>query len=388
MTTSTPRRVGVLYPAADPLSPENWSGSPRGIGTGLAALGIEVVPLGTRDARPPARARSAWARLVAGAGTAGARDPRRVAARTALLRDAVRRAGPLDAVVAMGSEMYDLGRVRSTVPTVTYDDGTLVQQWSSPDSDIRGTEVPEDVVRRWFAAQAASSLAADACCVSTSWAARSFTDDLGVPAARVHVVGMGHRPRRPVPEVTRDWEHPRFLFVGIDWRRKNGDAVVRAFREVRASLPDASLDVVGEHGPLDEPGVTGHGLLRRSDPQAQRLLDELFARATAFVLPSRFDPSPIAYLEAGSVGLPVVATTEGGAGELLGPAALTVHPDDDRAIVAAMRRLADPTTARDLGAEAAQRTAGSTWEGVARRIVDAVSPRSAEAVRSGVTRDG
>ena len=346
------------------------------------------MPIGTRDARLHARVRSGWARLAAGTGTVGARDPRRVAARTALLRDAVRRAGPLDGLIAMGSELYVLGDVRGTAATATYDDASLVQQWSSPDSDIRGTGIGEDVVRPWFAGQRASSLAADVCCVSTGWAGRSFTEDLGVPADRVRVVGMGHRPRLPVPDVTRDWQRPRFLFVGIDWRRKNGDAVVRAFRDVRAALPDARLDVVGEHGSLDEPGVTGHGLLRRSDPEAQRLLDELFARATAFVLPSRFDPSPIAYLEAASVGLPVVATTEGGAGELLGPAALTVHPDDRAAIVDAMRRLADPVTARTLGDEAARRAAGSTWEGVARRLLQAVGTRPSDSRRTEVTPAG
>jgi glycosyltransferase involved in cell wall biosynthesis len=289
------------------------------------------------------------------------------------LSQALARAAPLDGVVAMGTEMYDLATIRpSGVPVATYDDGTLLQMWRCVDSDIRKSAFPEKAVHRWFARQASSSRAASVCCVSTGWAARSFTEDYGIEPERVHVVGMGHRPRSHDAVVERDWSAPRFLFVGIDWRRKNGDAVVRAFGDVRNSFPNATLDVVGRHRQLDEPGVTGHGFLPREEAWAQERLDSLFARATAFVLPSRFDPSPIAYLEAASAGIPVIATTEGGAGELLGSAAITVHPDDHDALVSAMCRLADPAVCRSMGAQAARRAAESSWTDVATRILQAL----------------
>jgi len=129
---------------------------------------------------------------------------------------------------------------------------------------------------------------------------------------------------------------------------------------------------VGRHPKLDQPGVVGHGFLAREDAAAQARLDALFASATAFVLPSRFDPSPIAYLEAASAGLPVIATTEGGAGELLGAAAITVHPDDPAGLVAAMRRLADPETAQSMGAQASHNARHASWSDVARRILGAL----------------
>jgi glycosyltransferase involved in cell wall biosynthesis len=132
------------------------------------------------------------------------------------------------------------------------------------------------------------------------------------------------------------------------------------------------LDVVGQHPPINQPGVRGHGFLPRDDAAAQAVLDTLFATATAFVLPSRFDPSPIAYLEAASAGLPVIATTEGGAGELLGSAAITVHPDDGPALVAALLHLADPEIARVMGAQAEQNARSASWSEVARRVLEAL----------------
>ena len=151
----------------------------------------------------------------------------------------------------------------------------------------------------------------------------------------------------------RDWSTSE---ISLRWRwlgAKNGDAVLRAFARLRASHPSATLDIVGDHPRLDQPGVTGHGFLPRENHDAQRELDALYARATAFVLPSRFDAAGMAYLEAASAGLPVIATTEGGAPEMLGNAAIAVHPDDEDGLIEAMERLAEPTTAQHLGVETA-----------------------------------
>jgi glycosyltransferase involved in cell wall biosynthesis len=366
------RRVGVLYPTRSATSRENWSGSPAGIASGLEARGLEVVPIGTAVPHPTSLAFRTRERL-------GRRDPlrsrsqERTDLRTEVLRLSVRRNAPLDALVAMGTDLYELARCRPhDVPVATFDDGTLAQQWRNADSDIRGMAPPEGLVRQWCATQAASSRAADVCCVSTSWAAESFVRDYQVRATDVRVVGMGHRPRRAAGNATRSWTTPRFLLVGVDWQRKNGAAVLEAFRHVRAEVPGATLHVVGRHPRLDEAGVVGHGLLSLDDPEAQARLDHLFATATAFVLPSRFDPSPIAYLEAASAGLPVVATTEGGAGELLGEAAISVGPDDHRALVAAMLRLTGPEEAARLGALSALRAEDATWTAVAGRILDAL----------------
>jgi len=146
--------------------------------------------------------------------------------------------------------------------------------------------------------------------------------------------------------------------------------VLNAFQRVRQHMPEATLDLVGEHPPVNQPGVKGHGFLARQDLAAQAQLDALFARATAFVLPSLFDPSPIAYLEAASSGLPVVATTCGGAGELLGDASICVDPHDREGLVQAMLRVARPQVAQAMGQQAALRAGDASWKSVAKRITD------------------
>jgi glycosyltransferase involved in cell wall biosynthesis len=372
-------RIGVLYPVREPLSPANWSGMPHGLADGLGAHGAEVVPVGAALPIGVHEAVAVLSRMGGQRGAVADRTLIRQAARNWALSRAIAAAGPIDALLAMGTEMYDLAAIRPAgVPVATYDDGTLLQMWRNPDSDIRLSGFPINVVRRWFRRQEASSRAASRCCVTTAWAACSFIEDYHVEPDRVCVVGMGHRPRDDAAQ-RRNWCVPRFLFVGVDWQRKNGDAVLKAFAAVSRDHPGATLDVVGRHPRLDLPRVTGHGFLPREDASAQRLLDRLFAQATAFVLPSRFDPSPIAYLEAASAGLPVIATSRGGASELLGDAAITVNPDDPAALVKAMHRLADPAIAQSMGAEASRAATTSTWSAVAGRVLAAMLPQTTTA---------
>lgn len=367
-------RVGLVHPSGDPMSPATWSGTPRGLADGLAAAGIDVVPV---SARVPAGARHVVAVVSRADGRRGYvahGSTVQVAARSAVLGRRIRRAR-VDAVLAMGTDLYDVRRsVPHGLPVVTFDDGTIAAIARHPDSALREAEFPPAEVERWQRRQAHACGRATVCCVSTSWAAGSVVDDYGVEPARVAVVGMGHRPRA-IDVGRRDWSVPRLLFVGVDWRRKNGDAVIAAFRHIRDRHPKATLDVVGEHPPLDLPGVHGHGLLRRGVAAEQATLDRLYERATMFVLPSRFDPSPIAYLEAASAALPVVATSEGGAAEILDGTAAVVHPADEAGLVHAIEGFCDPDTARAIGQRCAAVAADSTWDRVAARMLAELSRR-------------
>lgn len=366
-------RIALLYPHADPTSPVHWSGTPHGLAQGLVALGHEVVPLGCdmpASLRLPLALLSRWR---GARGTVAHREPVCALARSHVLAQALAKAGPLDALIAMGTDLYDLSRVLGErhLPVATFDDGCFAQFMRYADSDLHQQAYPEAAVQGWARRQAVACRRADAACVSTGWAGRALVDEMALPRERVRVVGMGHRPRRAA--TNRDWREPHLLFVGVDWRRKNGARVLKAFASLRAARPAATLDVVGQHPALMQAGVTAHGYLPREDGRAQALLDRLYARATAFVLPSLFDPSPIACLEAASAGLPVIATRCGGSAELLGDGAIAVDPHDDAQIAQAMDRLADGTTAQAMGTQASRHAAGCNWTDVARRIVASVT---------------
>jgi glycosyltransferase involved in cell wall biosynthesis len=213
------------------------------------------------------------------------------------------------------------------------------------------------------------------CCVASEWAGRSLVIDDGVDPRRVRVVGLGPGAGyEPDPHAARarDWRIPRFLFVGGDWTRKNGDAVVRALTEVRRFEPCATLDIVGHHPRICSDGVTGHGPLSRARPAERAKLDDLFARATCFVMPSVLEPFGRVYVEAATVGVPSIGTSAGGAADAVGPGGLLVDPNDEAALVDAMRRMCNPSAAASFG-EAARRYAELlTWDAIAQRLVRAL----------------
>jgi glycosyltransferase involved in cell wall biosynthesis len=213
---------------------------------------------------------------------------------------------------------------------------------------------------------------ARACTFMSQWAATSAIRDYGVPAEKVRVVGVGRNHTPPCP--SRDWSSPRALFVGLDWERKNGDAVLRAFARLRQRWHDARLDVAGNHPPLDMPGVHGHGPLSRADPEQSRRLEGLFAQATFFVLPTIEEPAGIVFAEAQAAGIASIASSSGGSATIVGDAGIIVDPHDDDAIAEAMLTLAEPATAARLGALALERAPLFTWRAVAERLLRALAP--------------
>lgn len=281
------------------------------------------------------------------------------------------RIAPLDGVLQFGVA-FDLP---PALPTVTIEDATFRQvrdghPWwwieRQPASVL-------DLIERHTRARYSQ---ARACAFMSHWAAASAIKDYGIPAEKVCVVGVGRNHVPPCPE--RDWSHPRALFVGKGWERKNGDAVLRAFARLRAQRPDARLDVVGDHPRLEMEGVHGHGLLSMADPAQGRRLEELFAAATFLVIPTLEEAAGIVFAEAQAAGIAAIATSVGGSATIVGDAGIIVDPRDDDAIAEAMSRLAEPALAARLGALAHERAPLFTWRAVAERLLRALVPAGVE----------
>ena len=374
--------VGVAYPG-DPEAAGTWSGTPASLGNAMKELGVTIEPL---RAEPPAslewlavqaltllrlpRTRVSPLRKRARVSrTISLYTGREMAAlRTSALRRRVRRAPHLDAVVQIGTSYALPPGLR----VATFEDMTVAQALSLPYPEWRCLSKREQAAAVERQGRAYSQ--AEACCFTTQWAADSAIRDYGVPAEKTHVVGVGrnHAPR----PAQRDWSVPRFLFVGGDWERKNGDAVVRSFARVRESISGARLDLVGSHPRVEAQGVFGHGWLSLADDDERRKLDGLFEQATCFVMPSLCEPSAISYVEAAAAGVPSIGSAVGGSGELIGDGGCVVDPLDEEALFSAMLRLSDGEVAREAGARALRRADHFTWPAVAGRILATLQPLS------------
>jgi glycosyltransferase involved in cell wall biosynthesis len=379
------KRIGVAFPG-DPSQPATWSGTPSGVMRGLREAGVEPVAI---RAEPSPVVRAVAFNLLSAAYLRPSRDvkaavqrsraaawasPGLVAVNSWAAPRRLRHAGRLDGIVQIGTG-YTL---ETDAPIATFEDMTILQTRALGQAYAGWDALSERAFESRLTGQRRAYERAAAVCVASRWAAASVIEEYGIAPEKVHVVGVGRN--HVAPAADRDWSAPRFLFVGMDWPRKNGEGVVRAFRELRRERPTARLDLVGGHPPVDEPGVTGHGVLGLDVPEQQERLERLFGEATCFVMPSFSEACGIAYVEAAAAGLPSIGTTSGGSDYLIGDGGLVVDPHDDAALLTAMRRLSDTDEARRTGAAAKLRSELFTWEAVGRRLLRALEGAPAEPI--------
>ena len=362
----SPLRVAVVA-TGDPASPATWSGSGAGLVAGLRGRGVEVV---TVDASPPPAVRTAA--LAVSAAVRRSRVDADYTRGLDLLRGKVaarrlRAAGPVDGAILLGAEQ----RLPAGTRYVVSADMTLLQARATHPVFSRLSDGTANAF-----AERQRRVYSDAVALApwSHWAARSLVDDYGADPARVHVVGAGRNHEVESPDA-RPWSPPRFLFVGREWERKGGPVLLEAFAAVQRALPEARLDVVGGHPPLDRPGVTGHGPLGFDVPDQARRVAALFAAATCFVMPSEVEPLGIVHAEAAAAGVPSIGSTVGGARTIIGDeGGRLTPPGDAAALEAAMLELGDPETARRMGEAARGRAAAFTWDAVAGRMLRALAP--------------
>jgi hypothetical protein len=348
-------RIAVVF-QGDATDPKAWSGIPAGISAGLAAAGAEPIPI---DAR--LRGGGRIARALRMDWIAQTTNPLFAAAGGRRADAAIAAAGGVEAALVIGSG-FSLG---AGIPTATYDDMTVVQAMAQHGSEYESVGARQR--NRWRQRQQRNYRQARACCLASEWAASSVREDYGIDPAKVHVIGFG---RNSAPQaLERDWSRPHFVFIGIDWERKQGQVVVDAFAAVRAAHPDATLDLVGGHPPIEAPGVSGHGVLSLDSAADRERQAAILARATCLVLPSKFEPFGIAYVDAGASGVPSIGTTSGGAATAIGDGGLLVDPADTQGLREAMLRICDPETARALGERAFAHADGLSWQKVAERLL-------------------
>ncbi len=360
--TRRPVRVAVAS-VGDPRSPGTWSGVTAGILGGLAELGVDTEPL---DLSLPRRVEQAM--LAAAAAPTRNRYDAEGAALTSRVRSLRARrvcaGASADGTIQIGTT-FTLPREQRFV---TLEDMTLRQAVAVHPVFSRMSAAATD---GWERRREGIYAAARTCTAASRWTAHSLSDDYGVARERIAVVGFGANHRAHAER--RDWSTPRFLFVGIDWERKGGPQLLRAFARLHRANAAARLDVIGGHPPLRQDGVNFHGVLSQQREEERETVRALFARATCFVMPSLVEPFGIVYVEAAAAGIPSIGSSIGGPRDVIGGDGGAVVPgDDEDALLAAMLRLADPETARRMGEAAARRAALYTWPKVAERLLRAL----------------
>jgi len=177
----------------------------------------------------------------------------------------------------------------------------------------------------------------------------------GIPPAPVEV--------QPLP-----WDPPVLLWVGRVEAQKRLDVLLPAFATVASQHPTVRLRIVGGGSLLEEMRALAVelGIADRVDFTGRIAPDAvpaMFNEATIFTMSSDYEGLPMAALEAGQLGRPMVTTDAGGTAEALipGETGLVVEPNDPAALAAALLELLNDRERTERFGQAAQRFIGHSF---------------------------
>nr|WP_052479136.1 glycosyltransferase family 4 protein [Kibdelosporangium sp. MJ126-NF4]CEL22447.1 Glycosyl transferase, group 1 [Kibdelosporangium sp. MJ126-NF4]CTQ89302.1 Glycosyl transferase, group 1 [Kibdelosporangium sp. MJ126-NF4] len=217
--------------------------------------------------------------------------------------------------------------------------------------------------------------------VATSpWAARRITSHHRLPAHRVHTVRPGTDPAPLAPGTDG---RSRLLCVAAVTPRKGQDRLVEALDSVR-DLP-FSCELVGSvrrdtgyalrlRAMIEDSGLADR--VRLAGPKTGAELEEAYAAADLFVLPSHTETYGMVLTEALARGIPVLATNVSAMPETVGhapdgtvPGILTWQFAD------ALRRFLTDAALRDTlrAAALARRETLTGWDTAARELTDVLA---------------
>jgi len=218
----------------------------------------------------------------------------------------------------------------------------------------------------WMAAYRVSNGLVDHMTIISEAAADRFVKEGIVPRELLTCVpnGVDTERFRQVAPGTREalrssiGVHDRFVWLAVGRFEiaKDYPNMLHAFAQVCQRDPNAVLLLVG-HGSLQQETES----LAQSLGLGDRIrflgvrsdVPEVMAAADGYVMSSAWEGMPIALLEAGAAGLPIVATRVGGNHEVVrdGESGFLVPPRDSEALGQAMLRLMEqaPERRRDMG---------------------------------------
>lgn len=153
---------------------------------------------------------------------------------------------------------------------------------------------------------------------SSEWAAQHARRLYHLPDSKSKVLPFGANldtaPDREIALKPKDTSNWKLLLIGTSWKNKGADIAFNALIHLLENNINAHLTVVGCTPPLElkHERLTIIPFVDKNSENGIKELWRLFLSHHFFILPTRFDCTPIVFCEASSFGLPILSSDTGG----------------------------------------------------------------------------
>ncbi len=153
---------------------------------------------------------------------------------------------------------------------------------------------------------------------SSEWAAQHAREFYNLPDSKSKVLPFGANldkvPDRQTALKPKDTSVWKLLLIGTSWKNKGADIAINALMHLLENNINAHLTVVGCMPPeeLKHERLTIIPFVDKNSETGIKELWQLFLGHHFFILPTRFDCTPIVFCEASSFGMPIISSDTGG----------------------------------------------------------------------------
>lgn len=197
---------------------------------------------------------------------------------------------------------------------------------------------------------------------------------LSVASDKIRVVHNGVYPRKVITSYRRRMNEKLVLFLGRVTFQKGPEYFLHAARKVLDVIHDATFVMAGDGDMLCAMRTLAHDLGIHEHCRFPGFLrgarvEEMYARASVYVMPSVSEPFGIAPLEAISLDTPVIISRQSGVSEVLRHALKVDFWDVDQLARYMISALEFPELRNDMLSMAREELKGLRWELAAEKLV-------------------
>lgn len=216
------------------------------------------------------------------------------------------------AFIFVPAGLTEIAFIKTKIPIIGFGDCSILQLFNYYPSlnDASSISVRE---LRYVEQRALNKL--QLALFSSSWASDFVKREFKIERTATIPFGSNITLSPKTKDKAPSLERCSLLFVGVDWKRKGGDTVLKIHQSLVEKGIKSDLTIIGSTPPINTELSDDIHIINTLDKDSvygERKFVSILEQTDFFILPTVADCTPIVIAEAFSAGIPVLSTKTGG----------------------------------------------------------------------------